>query len=61
VLNKSLAFSATLETVDSKNSEYRMIRSFVLHVAAQWVEVLRYKPEGREFVSRWCHSYFLLP
>jgi hypothetical protein len=24
---------------------------------AQLVEALRYKPEGRVFVSRWCHSH----
>ena len=28
------------------------------HVVAQLVEALRYKPEGREFDSRWCHSDF---
>jgi hypothetical protein len=27
---------------------------------AQLVEALRYKPEGREFDSRWCHWKFLL-
>jgi len=25
------------------------------HAVAQLVEVLRYKPEGREFDSWWCH------
>jgi hypothetical protein len=25
----------------------------------QLVEALRYKPEGRGFVSRWCHRDFL--
>jgi len=28
------------------------------HVVAQLVEALRYKPEGREFDSRWCHRIF---
>jgi len=27
---------------------------------AQSVEALRYKPEGREFDSRWCHCNFSL-
>jgi hypothetical protein len=27
---------------------------------AQLVGVLRYKPEGRRFDSRWCHGIFLL-
>jgi hypothetical protein len=30
------------------------------HAVAQLVEALRYKPEGREFDSRWCHWNFLL-
>ena len=30
------------------------------HAAAQLVEALRYKPEGREFDSRWCHWNFSL-
>ena len=25
------------------------------HTVAQLVQALRYKPEGREFDSRWCH------
>jgi hypothetical protein len=25
------------------------------HTVAQLFEVLRYKPEGRDFDSRWCH------
>jgi hypothetical protein len=29
-------------------------------VVAQLVEVLRYKPEGRGFDSRWCHWNFSL-
>jgi hypothetical protein len=28
---------------------------------AQFVEALRYKPEGRGFDSRWCHWNFSLP
>jgi hypothetical protein len=28
------------------------------HAVAQLVEALRYKPEGRGFVSRWCHLNF---
>jgi hypothetical protein len=28
------------------------------HAVAQLVEVLRYKPEGRGFDSRWCHWNF---
>ena len=29
-------------------------------MVAQLVEALRYKPEGRGFVSRWCHWNFSL-
>ena len=28
------------------------------HAVAQLVEALRYKPEGRGFDPRWCHSNF---
>jgi hypothetical protein len=28
------------------------------HAVAHLVEALRYKPEGREFDSRWCHWNF---
>ena len=31
-------------------------RSILVHAVAQLVEALLYKPEGRGFVSRWCHS-----
>jgi hypothetical protein len=30
------------------------------HAVAQLVEALRYKPEGRGFVSRWCHWIFFI-
>jgi hypothetical protein len=30
------------------------------HAVAQLVEALRYKPEGREFDSRWCNWNFSL-
>jgi hypothetical protein len=30
------------------------------HAVAHLVEALRYKPEGRGFVSRWCHWIFSL-
>jgi hypothetical protein len=30
------------------------------HAVAQFVEALRYKPEGRGFDSRWCHWNFSL-
>jgi hypothetical protein len=30
------------------------------HAVAQFVEALRYKPEGRGFNSRWCHWNFSL-
>ena len=30
------------------------------HAVAQWVEALRYKPEGRGFDSRWCDWNFSL-
>ena len=30
------------------------------HAVAQLVEALRYKSEGRGFVSRWCHWNFSL-
>jgi len=30
------------------------------HAVAQLVEALRYKPEGREFDSRWCHGIFFI-
>ena len=29
--------------------------SWVTQLVAQLVDVLRYKPEGRGFYSRWCH------
>jgi hypothetical protein len=29
-------------------------------LVAQFVEALRYKPEGRQFYFRWCHSHFSL-
>jgi len=32
--------------------------SFWAHVVAQLVEALYYKPAGRGFLSRWCHSNF---
>ena len=32
----------------------------ILHVVAQLVEALRYKPEGRGFDFRWCHWNFSL-
>ena len=28
------------------------------HAVVQLVEALRFKQEGREFVSRWCHRVF---
>ena len=35
------------------------------HALAHWVEVLRYKPEGRGFDFRWCYwnfsFYIILP
>ena len=31
------------------------------HAVAQLIEALRYRLEGREFDSRWCHSSVLLP
>jgi hypothetical protein len=30
------------------------------HAAAQLVDALRYKPEGRGFDSRWCHWNFFI-
>jgi len=33
---------------------------FLGHAVAQLVEVLRYKPEGCGFDSRWCHWNFSL-
>jgi len=30
----------------------------MVHAVAQLVEALRYKPEGRDFDSRWCHWIF---
>ena len=30
------------------------------HVVAQFVEALRYKPEGRGFDSLWCHWNYSL-
>jgi len=32
----------------------------VSYAAAQLVEALRYKPEGRGFGSRWCHWNYSL-
>jgi hypothetical protein len=37
---------------------YRLAKNLG-HAAAQLVEALRYKPEGRGFDSRWCHWNFL--
>ena len=31
-----------------------------MHMVAQLVEVLRYKPEGHRFDSQWCHWNFPL-
>ena len=33
---------------------------FQVHPVAQFIEALRYKPEGRGFDSRWCHWNFSL-
>jgi hypothetical protein len=41
-------------------SEYVTLIAFLEYVVAQLVDVLRYKPEGREFESRWCHWIFSL-
>jgi len=30
------------------------------HAVAQLVEALSYKPEGRDFDSRWCHWIFFI-
>ena len=39
---------------------YCYIRFGCTLLVAQLVEALRYKPEGREFDSRWCHWNFSL-
>jgi len=39
---------------------YRQIYTILGHAATRLVEAQRYKPEGREFDSRWCHCYFSL-
>jgi len=36
------------------------ILSFWEHVVKQFLEELRYKPEGSGFDSRWCYWHFLL-
>jgi hypothetical protein len=36
------------------------VRITLGHTIAQFVEVLQYEPEGRGFVSRWCHRNFSL-
>ena len=44
-------------------SSFNIINLLILamgHAVAQLVEVLRYKPEGRGFDSRWCHWTFSL-
>ena len=38
----------------------RIVKDLVGTAVAQLVEALRYKPEGREFDSRWCHWNFSL-
>jgi hypothetical protein len=35
-----------------------LVRTWVTLVVAQLVDALRYKPEGREFDSQWCHWNF---
>jgi len=40
---------------------FRLLLLHLGHAVAQLVEALRYKPEGREFDSRWCHWNFSLP
>jgi hypothetical protein len=34
---------------------YRYVFMYIKHAVAQLVEALRFKPEGRDFRSRWCH------
>jgi len=47
--------------IDITHYIYYIITCYVLVARlAQLVEALRYKPEGREFDSRWCHWIFSL-
>ena len=39
----------------NKRSFIHYLDSFRRHAVAQFVQALRYKPEGRGFDSRWCH------
>jgi hypothetical protein len=41
-------------------SHFRIIYHDERHAVAQLSEVLRYKPHGRGFDSRWCHWKFSL-
>ena len=44
---------------DLRNFQYNFRRYITAgHAVAQWVDALRYKPEGRGFDSRWCHWIF---
>jgi hypothetical protein len=39
-------------------SPYFVLPKSMGYAVMQLVEALRYKPEGRGFVSRWCHWNF---
>jgi len=52
----SLLSHAVLRDSELLFPDYRSLE----HSVAQLVESLCYKPEGREFVSRWRHWNFLL-
>ena len=60
IYQTALRFSASSQVVsNSKSFKYTGSRKGG-HAVAQLVEVLRYKPEGPRFDSRWCHWNFSL-
>jgi hypothetical protein len=48
----------TKDFLDVTPSECMLSHSIRGHVVAQFVEALRYKPEGHGFDSQWCHWNF---
>jgi hypothetical protein len=53
--------SRTANIVEESSVSYLFKTTLLLnlgHAVTQLVEVLRYKPEGRVFDSRWCHWIF---
>ena len=48
-------------STEQEYKDYKGIKpTYWGHAVAQLVEVLRYKPEGCGFDSRWCHCIFFI-